>query len=1577
MWNIKERGGIVKFQNLVDFVKRESKKANDPTYGKEALLSPDQKVLGKKTSSPPMRQTRNSFSTNLSQTNKTGDTKRAGDQKWAERYVKFRPRSQPPTDNETDKGIKRPDGLAKPCLHCLESSHSLNECDRLFKLPFRERIDNLRGKGLCYGCLKPGHQNADCKHRAVCQHCQRRHPTVLHYGNISPNQDSVNITDKLDGSIHTDSANVSSVTLQEKLSGQTRAGDIPVDCTMAVVPVTVRMNNGMQQATTYAFLDPGSNVSFCTDELAHKLGCSVGKTMDISINTMGDKHYMNTHLIKGLEVCDLQGENVVALPDLYTKDHIPVSRNHIPTQEDIAKWPHMNGVVLPQIDADIGIMIGNNVPDVYTPLQLKTGPCGSPHAAKTRIGWIAWNVIRDQHCDTVLANMADVLAVNQLHDINELSKQYERSVNLDFPEHSIDDKREPSREDIQFVEKVQASMTKTDGHYEICLPFRGDILMPDNRMPVLNRLRSLGRKLENNSQFRNEYVNFMNTIIQRGYAEPVPEDELEGDELVGKVWFIPHHGVYHAKKPNKIRVVFDCAATYQGVSLNSTLLQGPNLTNNIVDVLMKFRQHEVALMSDIESMFYQVKVPPQDRNYLRFYWWPGGDLTREPTQYRMTVHLFGSVSSPTCSNVALRQVVEDNKYKFNEEVCSTVLSNFYVDDLLTSVCSEAEAISLVHDLKSLCSTGGFNLTKWVSNSRVVLESIPVDDRAKDVKQLDLGCEELPVERALGVCWNVQSDTLGFKIDVKSAVPTRRNILSIVSSVYDPLGHAAPFVLPAKLLLQDLCRRGVNWDLELSGSDLQKWQNWLYQLPQLECLEVPRCYKPTGFGDVTSYQIHTFSDASELGYGMVSYVRLVNKDERIHCALLIGKSRVTPLKIITIPRLELAAATMAVRITRRMLQQLGLHADQSYFWTDSMTVIRYVRNETTRFKTFVANRVAVIREGSEVSQWKHVESQLNPADDASRGLSLDNVSSATRWTEGPNFLWKPPSDWPDMPGDSQDIPDNDPEIKKMSNVAVVQSDPEPIDQLILRFSSWLKLKRVTAWVLTFIQNIRTMIQRRKEFRDQIKLSQSDEHIQEQLVEAEMTKHRESCRTDQSTKRLILSNTNVMNAERLLFRYEQTHYFSEDMKKMMSIQEGQDCYLNKGSPLFKLDPKLVDGVIRVGGRLQCASIDYDAKHQVILPRQSRISALILEDTHKAVGHLGRSTTLAKLHEKFWIIGANQSIRKLLARCVICRKYQGRCGNQKMADLPPDRVHPDDPPFTHVGVDYFGPIEVKRGRGTVKRYGVLFTCLTSRAVHLEIAYSLDTDSCVNAIRRFIARRGQVKLIRSDNGSNLVGAARELKEGISSWNEEKFHKALHQQQITWQFNPPGGSHFGGVWERLIRSVRKILFSLLHEQMSWRLDDELLQTVFCEVEAILNSRPITMMSSDMNDLEVLTPNHLLLLQSGSSLPCGIFNSDDNYARRRWRQVQHIANRFWTRWAREYLPALQARQKWTRKQNNLKEGDIVLLVDSSPRSSWTLGRVLETIKDKKGLVRIVKVKTKTNILQRPVDKLCVILDETN
>ena len=308
--------------------------------------------------------------------------------------------------------------------------------------------------------------------------------------------------------------------------------------------------------------------------------------------------------------------------------------------------------------------------------------------------------------------------------------------------------------------------------------------------------------------------------------------------------------------------------------------------------------------------------------------------------------------------------------------------------------------------------------------------------------------------------------------------------------------------------------------------------------------------------------------------------------------------------------------------------------------------------------------------------------------------------------------------------------------------------------------------------------------------------------------------------------------------------------------------------------------------------------------------------------------------------------------------------------MADLPLDRVSPDEPPFTNVGVDYFGPFGVKRGRSVVKRYGVIFTCLATRAIHLEMASSLDTDSFIHALRRFIARRGQVKELRSDNGTNFVGAQRELKEAIEGWNQGQIHDILLQKGINWIFNPPAGSHHGGVWERLIRSVRKVLNSTLNGQS---LDEEGLHTVLCEAEAILNSRPITKASTDPNDLEALTPNHLLLLKTTPSLPPGQFQKEDLYARRRWRQVQYMSDLFWKRWIMEYLPQLQERQKWSNIRRNFTPGDIVIIVDdSAPRNSWLTGRIVETIMDKKGLVRQLRIKSKTGFLTRPINKVCLL-----
>jgi len=313
------------------------------------------------------------------------------------------------------------------------------------------------------------------------------------------------------------------------------------------------------------------------------------------------------------------------------------------------------------------------------------------------------------------------------------------------------------------------------------------------------------------------------------------------------------------------------------------------------------------------------------------------------------------------------------------------------------------------------------------------------------------------------------------------------------------------------------------------------------------------------------------------------------------------------------------------------------------------------------------------------------------------------------------------------------------------------------------------------------------------------------------------------------------------------------------------------------------------------------------------------------------------------------------------------------QKMSDLPPERCS-TDPPFTYTGVDFFGPLIVKQGRKEVKRYGSLFTCLASRAIHIEIAASLDTDSFINALRRFISRRGPISQLRCDNGTNFVGAERELREALSHMNEGKVKDMLMEQSITWIFNPPAASHMGGVWERQIRTVRKVLASLSRE-FGYKLDDESLQTLMCEVESIINSRPLTTVSSDPNDTDPLTPNHILTMKSTIALPPpGTFQGADVYHRKRWRRVQHLANLFWTRWRKEYLLTLQERQKWNQPRRNTEVGDIVFIKDDSlPRNRWSLGRITQTEPDRKGFVRSAIVKTTSSELRRPVDRLVLLI----
>ena len=1177
----------------------------------------------------------------------------------------------------------------------------------------------------------------------------------------------------------------------------------------------------------------------------------------------------------------------------------------------------------------MGLLIGSDAPEVLQPKEVRESCHNGPYATRTIFGWVVNGPLgRVQGPNFYTANF--------IRADTELSEQFQSYCNMEFNDSVYGGKPSLSQNDKRALEIMQETCILQDGHYTIALPWKQDPpSIENNRSVAEHRIRLLKKRLLKDSDLRVKYTSCIEDLLHKGYAKRAPAINVPG-----RTWYLPHHAVFHPAKPGKVRIVFDCSAKHRGSSLNDKLLQGPDLTNSLVGVLARFRQEAVAVMADIEAMFHQVKVAPEDCNALRFLWWPDGDLTAQPEELMMTVHLFGGVSSPSCANFALKKTAEDNKASFDSETVRTVKRNFYVDDCLKSVTSDDSAISLVDNLTELLRKGGFRLTKWLSNSRKVVESIPEAERATVVKNLDF---DLPViERALGVQWNVASDTFSFNITIKDRPATRRGLLSVISSVYDPLGFVAPFVLPAKVLLQDLCKRKFDWDDPIPEDDLRSWQSWVNELPKLGHFRVERCFKPCDFGVVESCQLHLFSDASELAYGAAAYLRMVNSNGDVHCAFVMGKSRLSPLKPVTIPRLELSAAVLSTRLDRMIREEIEYTIDDSIFWTDSTCVLRYVENDEKRYETFVANRVSAIREQSLPCQWRYVHTELNPADDASRGISADDIVKPTRWIKGPDFLWKDETIWPQRPSAmlSNQSEGADQDATKVSFVSFSSSTATQIDDLLQRFSNWYKLKKFVGWILRFKNGARNAVTIRKEGTNSLP------------------------RTNQKIRPLDVEE--LQSAERAIIEAVQAGSFREER---LSLKDAKK--VKKSSHITKLDPVFIQGTLCVGGRLQNSPLQNVAKHPAILPKDHHISNLIVRFYHGISGHSGLEHTLSLIREKYWIVKARSLLRRVLSSCVDCRKRQAAVGQQKMASLPADRVIPFDPPFSYVGVDCFGPLEVRRGRSTVKRYGVLFTCMTMRAIHVEVAHSLDTDSFLNALRRFIARRGNPKQIRSDNGGNFVKGEKDLREAIRQWNQEKIHGFLLQKDIKWIFNPPAGSHHGGVWERCIRTVRKVMKALLTEQ---RLDDEGLVTLLCEVEAIVNGRPLTKVSDDPRDPEALTPSHLLLLRSGPALPPGVFSKDDCYSRRRWRHVQYLADVFWRRWMREYLPSLQQRQKWSHANRNFSTGDVVLLLDeNSSRSSWPLGRILEVFPNQSdGLVRSVKLKTKSSILVRPIDKIVLL-----
>ena len=544
-------------------------------------------------------------------------------------------------------------------------------------------------------------------------------------------------------------------------------------------------------------------------------------------------------------------------------------------------------------------------------------------------------------------------------------------------EHSVENQR-------FFTLVGEPAKLKDDKHYEVDLLLKYQTLkLSSNREFAMQRLLALKRKFLRKPVVYDHYVQCVNKMLENGYAEKPPVNENESANL----WYIPHHGVYHPMKPEKVRVVFDCSARYPGFSLNDNLLQGPDPTNSLLGVLRKFRLEEVAVIGDIKSMFHQIGISEQDRDLWRFLWWEDGNLENELQECRMKVYAFGAVCSPSCANFVLRKTAEDNKLDFTSETCEKVLNIFYVDDCLVSTPDKESAVMVVTEITKLLQRGGFHITKWVSNSDFVYNSIPEEDRAPICPEtLPLATTQTQGTRALGLLWSTKTDEFQFAFQHASEpCATRKQMLLIANSIYDPLGFLVPVMLTVKILQQEQCRKGLSWGEVVDDQSQDRFDIWMKDLSKLSSFGIDRCLNPPNFGKLSRVEFQRFSNASEDAYGSVSYVRFVNEDLKSHCCLLFAKSRLTPIQRSTVPRLESNESTLSVKNDQFLRKELK-HDVTWYFWTDTTTVLRYIHNESRAFKTFVANRVAFIRNSTNLSQWHFVPGSLNPTDKATRGMT---------------------------------------------------------------------------------------------------------------------------------------------------------------------------------------------------------------------------------------------------------------------------------------------------------------------------------------------------------------------------------------------------------------------------------------------------------------------------------------------------------------------------------------------------------------------------------------------------------------
>lgn len=1352
------------------------------------------------------------------------------------------------------------------CDVCAEAHMTFN-CEQFLNLTPPERFEKAKQLHLCINCLKPSHKTSKCK-SSKCKTCQKLHNTLLHFDENEKQS--------------TSKSNVNSIVATSRNH----------DHGVVLATALVELQGPTQRFQARVLLDSGSQSCLITRSLCEKYKLVQYKTktgvQGINCAQINISNITNVQMTSKDSSYTINIQCLV-LPSITAQ--LPTS----PLNPNVkATLPRHVTLADPSFDkpGPIDLLIGANVfYDILSNQRLKL-PNGLV-AQSTSLGWIiagGGNVPTEFQRRAIACH-----SIDQLHQqITQFWQTEEGMLTPAVRKNSIE---EQQCED--FFEKT--TLRDIDGKYIVRLPFRDDVRkLGQSRAMATQRFLSNEKKRERQPNINVQYQKFIQEYNDMGHMEKVPKLELDS-----KSFFLPHHHItQESSQTTKLRVVFDGSAkTTSSLSLNDLLMVGPTLQKDLFDLIIRFRTFKYVLSADITKMYRMIKIHKDDQDMQRILWRKSSKDELE--EYRLTTVTYGTASAPYLAIKALRSLAKDEG-KDMPDVVQVLLNDFYVDDLLTGGNSHEELLATRDRLIAVLGRGGFQLNKWCSNHPSILQGLSPSGQLNTNKPIIND----NIIKTLGVQWDAKLDQLLYKVNIETPKKTtKRTVLSQIAKLYDPLGLLGPVVLKAKSIMQSLWALKLSWDEPIPEDLESQWNSYIKQLSQLETITTPRYILNvnTQF-NCSIAEIHAFCDASKNGYGACLYIRHRMHDGKIEVKLLCSKARVSPLKTISIPRLELCGMLVLARLANRIRTNLAIPPEHCHFWSDSTVALSWIAIPPTQQETYIANRITEIQQLTKQANWYHINTRQNPADLISRGAFPSQLIESNLWWHGPEWLSREPGQWPTKR-----------DMNQTPTVLVMQQ--HPVEQSWLhKYSSFEKLVRIAAFCLRF----------------KTKLSKSK----------------------------YITIAEYQYASKAILKFVQREQYGNEIKDVQNSHQ-----VKKTSTLRHLDPFLdSDGLLRVKGRLENSLLSYNQRHPIILPKH-HVSKLIFEYHHKVLLHSGAQTTLTVIRLTYWPINGLTIAKQTYRKCIKCAKVNPRPYTPYMGNLPAQRITPSRP-FTIVGIDFAGPYfakeQLRRKIQPCKVYLALFICFATKAVHLEMVTDLTTAAFLAAFNRFSSRRGCPTEIYSDNGRNFVGAHNEM---IKFTQTPTFQNEINHI-VTWKFIPPVSPHFGGIWEASIKSAKTLIKRVIGVTV---LTFEELQSLFVRVEACLNSRPLTSISSDESTPLILTPGHFLIGAPITAPPETNYGPNPmiHQPKNRWEHLQLMMSHFWKTWSQQYLHSLQTRQKWNSHTSNPKPGDIILMMDNNnPPLSWKMGIIKTLHPGNDGVVRVATIQTSNSLLKRSLTKLC-------